>query len=262
MTSSVTSDTSRTLREWLAQGPYALAMSSGFFGFFAHTGFLSVLEGAGFLPERLAGSSAGALISGMFASGLGTDVLARELMALERRQFWDPAPGLGLLRGRLFMEGIDDRLLARTFEACRIPVSVSVFHLRTRETRVISSGALAPALCASCAVPGLFHPMRVRGERYWDGGIFDRPGLLGLREYEANGGRVLFHHLESRSPWRARDSEAMTIPKRANLVTIVLSEMPRSGPFKLEKGRQALVHAREKMKRALDADIVDGMVRV
>jgi NTE family protein len=183
-------------------------------------------------------------------------------MALKREQFWDPAPGFGVLRGRLFLNGIDDLLGARTFETCRIPVSVSAFHLRSRTTRVISSGALAPALCASCAVPGMFHPMRVRGERYWDGGIYDRPGLLGLREHEASGGRVLFHHLESRSPWRARDSEAMTIPKRPNLVTLVLSDLPRSGPFKLEKGREALVVAREKAKRALDTEIVDGIVRI
>ena len=198
---------STTLGEWLSEGPFALAMSSGFFGFFAHTGFLAVLEESGLVPQRIAGSSAGALVGGMFASGLDTDVLARELMGLKREHFWDPAPGPGLLRGRLFLQGIEDLLEARTFETCRIPVSVSAFHLRTRTTRVLSRGALAPALCASCAVPAMFHPMRVGGERYWDGGIYDRPGLLGLAEHEASGGRVLFHHLESRSPWRALDTE-------------------------------------------------------
>jgi NTE family protein len=257
---------SRRLGEWLEEGPFALAMSSGFFAFFAHTGFLSVLEERRRLPQHLAGSSAGALVGGMFASGISTDALARELMALRRDQFWDPAPGLGLLRGRLFEEGLSDMLrsssAASTFEACRIPVSVSVFHIRTRRTRVLTSGDLAPALCASCAVPGMFHPVRVAGTRYWDGGVLDRPGLKGLAQWEASGGRVLFHHIESRSPWRARDAEAMTIPKRRNVVTLVLSGLPRSGPFKLDRGREALGVAREKTKRAMEAPIVDGVVRI
>ena len=38
-----------TLREWLAEEPFALAMSAGFFGFFAHTGVLLALEEAGLI---------------------------------------------------------------------------------------------------------------------------------------------------------------------------------------------------------------------
>ena len=34
-----------TLREWLRERPFSLALSSGFFGFFAHTGLVTVLQG-------------------------------------------------------------------------------------------------------------------------------------------------------------------------------------------------------------------------
>lgn len=237
-------------------------MSSGFFAFFAHTGFLSVLEEEGLLPTRLSGSSAGALVAGLFASGLSTKALEEELLRLRREDFWDVALGPGLLRGARFQSRLAQLLHDGTFEACRMPVSVSVFHLRTRKTHVIDRGALAPALCASCAVPGMFHPVRVNGTRYWDGGVLDRPGLLGMKAHEASGGRVLFHHIESRSPWRAKDSEAMSIPQRENVVTLVLTDLPRSGPFKLDAGRAALQVAREKTRRALSAPIVNGVVRV
>lgn len=237
-------------------------MSSGFFSFFAHTGFLSVLEEEGLLPARLSGSSAGALVGGLFASGLSTAALEDELLRLRREDFWDVSLGPGLLRGERFQTRIAALMPSPTFEACRIPVSVSVFHIRTRTTHVIERGELAPALCASCAVPGMFHPIRIQGTRYWDGGVLDRPGLLGMKEHEARGGKVLFHHIESRSPWRARDSEAMTIPRRDNVVTVVLTDLPRSGPFKLDEGRKALRVAREKTRRALSAPIVDGVVRL
>jgi len=237
-------------------------MSSGFFSFFAHTGFLSVLEAEKLLPTRLSGSSAGALVGGMFASGLSTATMEEELLKLRREDFWDVGIGPGLLRGDLFQSRVGALLPAKDFEGCRIPVSVSVFHIRTRKTHVIDSGALAPALCASCAVPGMFHPIRVKGTRYWDGGVLDRPGLLGMQEHEQRGGKVLFHHIESRSPWRAKDSEAMTIPRRDNVVTLVLTDLPRSGPFSLDAGRAALQVAREKTRRALSAPIVDGIVRI
>ena len=64
-----------TLRDWLAESPFSLAMSSGFFGFFAHTGMLAALEEAGVLPAEVAGSSAGALVAGLWASGIDAPAL-------------------------------------------------------------------------------------------------------------------------------------------------------------------------------------------
>jgi NTE family protein len=46
------------------------------------------------------------------------------------------------------------------------------------------------------------------------------------------------------------------------MVTLVIEGLPRSGPFRLDAGRRALEQAREATKRALDAPILDGVVRV
>jgi NTE family protein len=233
-----------TLREWLREEPFSLAMSSGFFGFFAHCGLMTVLEDAGLLPVRLTGSSAGALVAGAWASGLDAPELAKELMQLERAHFWDPRPGLGLLHGRLFRERLSSLLPKGRFEECRAPVAVSVFDLRSRTTRVIAAGALAPALHASCAVPLMFHPVRHEGTLLWDGGVLDRPGLAGMPAGE----RVLFHHLASKSPWRT----SLEMPRRAGMTTLVIEDLPRSGPFKLDEGRRAFEAARKATRVALD----------
>ncbi|MGB1581430.1 MAG: patatin-like phospholipase family protein, partial [Nevskiales bacterium] len=58
-----------SLREWLSESAFGLTMSSGFFGFFAHSGMLSALEDEGLTPARLSGSSAGALTAALWASG-------------------------------------------------------------------------------------------------------------------------------------------------------------------------------------------------
>jgi len=244
-----------TLGDWLADRPFALAMSSGFFSFFAHTGMLATLTARGFAPERVAGSSAGALVGAAWAAGLPAEALAARLVALRRAEFWDPAPGAGLLAGQKFDRILRDMLPATAFAHCRVPVHISAFDIARRATAVIDAGELAPAIRASCAVPGLFHPVWIERRAYWDGGILDRPGLAGLPADT----RVLFHHIASRSPWRSRSP---AVPKRANMVTLVVDALPRSGPFKLDAGRRALELARAATARALDAPIVDGVVRV
>ena len=244
---------SRTLRAYLREGPFALAMSSGFFSFFAHTGFLTVLEDEGLLPARVSGSSAGALVTGAWAAGLDAPDLAQELEALERRDFWDPAVGAGLLRGRLFRDRLERLLPNRSFDACRVPAAVSVFDVRSRRTRVLENGELTSAIHASCAVPLLFHPVSIEGRSYLDGGILDRPGLVGMPASEP---RVLFHHIASKSAWRTR----LDLPRRPGMVTVVLDGLPRSGPFRLAEGRRAFAVARQVMRRALDETIDGGVV--
>jgi NTE family protein len=247
-----------TLREWLREAPFSLALSSGFFGFFAHTGLVTVLEDEGLAPARLAGSSAGALVAGLWAAGVAGTTMRDELLALRRDDFWDPRPGPGLLRGAKFRARLDALLPVRRFEECRTPVVVSVFDVLTRRTRVVREGALAPALQASCTVPFLFHPTWLDGRPLLDGGILDRPGIDGL----PHGERVLHHHLASRSPWRRRGGASMAVPRRDGLTALVIPGLPRVGPFRLPEGARAFEAARRAAKAALDRPVVDAVVEV
>ena len=245
---------SPTLREWLRQGPFSLALSSGFFGFFAHAGFMTVLEDEGLLPARLSGSSAGALVAGLWSSGVDAEVIGDELVRVERDHFWDPGVGFGLLRGARFRARLDGLLPVDTFEKTRRPVALSVFDVWTRSTRVASRGPLAIAIHASCAVPILFHPVMLEGRPTLDGGVADRPGIEGLSRDE----RVLFHHLPSKSPWRM----AVPFPRRRDLVAVAIEGLPRLGPFALERGGETFTMARARTKLALDRPIEGGLVGV
>lgn len=239
--------TAITLRDWLRTEPFTLAMSSGFFGFFAHAGVLSVLEEENLLPARLCGSSAGALVGGLWASGVSARHICDELLQLRRQHFWDVRPGLGLLRGALFRARIEALAAATTFEACRVPVAVSVFDVRARRTTVLQTGALAPALHATCAFPLMFQPVRIGDRVYLDGGIRDRPGLRGVDR----GARVLFHNLISRSPWRRPGTPALRAPPRPNMQVVALPGLPRPGPFQLQRGAAAMEQAAAGMRAAL-----------
>ena len=235
------------LGDWLARGPFGLAMSSGFFGFFAHTGMLRALVERGLAPSHVAGSSAGALVGGAFAAGVPPAELAAILQRLERAQFWDPAPGIGLLAGKKFDRLLRELLPVASIDRCGVPVAISVFDILARRTAVLARGDLAAAIRASCAVPAMFHPVWIERRPYWDGGILDRPGVAGVPT-----GRVLYHHLASR--WGR--------PRRPELVTLVIEKLPQPSPFHLDAGRRALALAYDATHRALDREIADDAVVV
>ena len=240
-----------TLRDWLAERPFTLVMSSGFFGFYAHTGVVTVLEEQGLRPTRIAGSSAGALVGALWGAGIPAARIREELLGLRRSDFWDLWPGLGLLRGGLFRALLERVLPVKTFEESPVPLALSVWDLLARRTAVLERGPLAPAIHASCALPVLFQPVRHEGRLYADGGIADRPGLAGVPEGE----RVLYHHLTARSPWRRRNSPALEVPGRRGLQAIAVAGLPRLGPFRLARGRDAMelaaAGAREALERPL-----------
>lgn len=246
----------RTLRAHLEEAPFQLAMSSGFFGFFAHAGMLSALSEEGIVPASACGSSAGALVAAAWASGVDRATFADVLARLRREDFWDPGPGLGLLRGERFRRLIDELFPEKRFEDTRAPLAVSTFDVITRRTHVVTTGRIAPAVVASCAVPLLFHPVRHEGRLLLDGGIRDRPGLAGARE-----GRTLFHHLSSRSPWRLPGDPSLAVPVRDGLVTLVIDGLPRANPHRLGPGVRAMQLAREATKRALDRPLHGAVVR-
>jgi NTE family protein len=247
-----------TLREWLTSGPFTLTMSSGFFGFFAHAGVLRVLEDEGVLPSSVAGSSAGALVTGLWAAGLPASAIADELVRVERTAFWDPAPGFGLLQGRLFRRLLDRLLPVKTFEECRVPAKISVFDIATCRTRALCSGELAAAIQASCTVPLLFHPLRHGGRALYDGGILDRAGLLGVPSSE----RVFYHHLASKLPLPAlHPLLGRTLPRRDELISLVVEGLPRLGPFRLQEGRRAIDVASAAMRAVLDRPLSGAVVR-
>ncbi|MCY1061287.1 patatin-like phospholipase family protein [Nannocystis sp. SCPEA4] len=235
-------------RDWLAAEPFTLALSAGFFGFFAHTGVLQALEEAGLAPRRIVGVSAGALAGGLWASGLSATELAEELLRLRRVDFWDPGLPLGgLLKGGKFAAKLRSLLDARgviRVEDCRLPFAAVVYDVVSRRVRAVDRGPLGPAIQASCTVPLMFRPLRHEGRLLLDGGVADRLGLCALQPGE----RALHHALRSRSPWRGLTPG---VPKDMSVGParrmLVIDDLPRVTPFRLDAGPAALKRAHAAM---------------
>ncbi len=277
----------QTLSEALASHKrLGVVLSAGYFGFFGHAGLLAALEGAGIDVAAMSGSSAGALIGAMWAGGLSAEEMGRMLAAVRRADFWDPIrlsdllwrrdlPATGLLRGERFYRKLRELLPATEFEACRRPVFIEAANLTTGESEVLRSGDLALAVRASCALPGLFLPVRVGDALYWDGGMLNKVPVtclmdrvdavlihwlpsselvsplklgLGLRRHLGTLVRGFAMARRESSRLQARLAVARGVP-----VYVLRPTLPRLGPTRLHLGPQALEAARSLTLDALAA---------
>ena len=140
---------------------------------FVHIGVLQALEEAGIRPTFWGGSSAGSLIAYLAAAGLSS----RQILEVSGRLSWFRMfrPILSRL-GIVSFEPLE-RLLVKQlgklhFEDLAAPLVVSTTDLDSGNPVLFSEGPVAPAVHASCAVPGLVRPVSHAGhELLIDGGV-------------------------------------------------------------------------------------------
>ncbi|MCB2185791.1 MAG: patatin-like phospholipase family protein [Deltaproteobacteria bacterium] len=172
--------------------PLVAVMSSGFFGFFAHAGFLQALEDLGIVPDAYAGTSSGALVAAFAAAGMTPARMMGHFLTLETKDFWDPPSraallrlalrrlrgAQGYLRGEAFGRLLEKFLPVRDFEELPRPCLMVALDLVRKERVVLDQGPLVPAIRASGAVPMMFEPVRLDGRLLVDGGLVDKAPLL------------------------------------------------------------------------------------
>ncbi len=172
-----------------------LALGGGFARGIAHIGVLKVLEEEGIPVSVVTGTSVGALIGASYCSGLS----ACELEEVARNCRFTTFARWTLSR---YGFASNDRMIAfltrtlkvKTFEELRIPLGVSATDFNTGEGVVFHSGSLIDPIRASCAYPGMFLPVEIRGRYLVDGMLSHPVPTRPLREMGAD--RVLAIHLK------------------------------------------------------------------
>jgi len=219
----------------LLQEEYALALSPGFFRFYALMGVVQALDENRCLRiTACAGSSAGALVSGFLASGMSTAEMPPRVFSIKREDIWDVGLGVGLLKGQLFQRLLEAQLpTGASFETCRVPLGVTAYDVVGFRTLCVQAGSgvpLATAIRASCTFPGLFQPVMIHGRPHIDGGIHDDSGMMALPcvppsnlivNVVCGRGRIA----SSRLPERFR---------HCRLLTLCLDNVPMVSPLTME----------------------------
>jgi len=260
-----------------------VVFSSGFFGFFAHAGFLSALRKLKIVPSAYAGSSSGAIVAAMAASGMSDHAIRDMLFSVKREDFWDPDPwhsilkkALGLFRGYtgyLRGEGFErllNKLPVRKIEECERPLAIAATNLTSGQETIFTKGDLIKAIQASGAVPMLFKPVENGGSLYVDGGITNKAPLKALADL-VDPKKMIVHYIASgnveggaraflekrMTPWHIQYLAVNIARQEAYLrqlelvrmrgveVIEVRTEAPAVAPGKLHRGRAAYISARD-----------------
>jgi NTE family protein len=151
-----------------------LALGSGGARGLAHIGVIEVLEEHGVSIDVLAGTSIGALVGALYASGVTSEGLRRIASGTTLPRIitlFDPSLRHGFLRGTRLERFIEDEVGGLRVERCRIPLAIVATDLRSGETVVFQEGDLASAVRASVSVPWVFRPVQLEDRLLADGGL-------------------------------------------------------------------------------------------
>ncbi len=127
----------------------------------AHIGVLKVLTEAGIRPAIVAGASAGSIIGAGIAAGMSW----QDLVGMARGVFWPK-----LLHGNT-LEHFCARHLPHRFSDLRLPFAAIATALPAKRAVAITTGHLASAINASCAMRVIRGRVHREGHVLKDGGI-------------------------------------------------------------------------------------------
>lgn len=175
-----------------------LALGGGFARGIAHVGVLKVLEEEGIPVRMIAGTSVGALIGAAYCSGVTIAELEEVAYKVRFTTFarWTLSR-YGFASNDRMISFLTRTLKVQTFEELRIPLGVTATDFNTGEGTVFTSGSIIDPVRASCAYPGMFLPVEIRGRWLVDGMLSHPVPTRPLRVMGAE--RVLAVHL--RGQW-------------------------------------------------------------
>ena len=187
----------------------------------AHIGVLKVLEEQKIPVDYIAGTSMGAIVGALYASGLSAGELEKVITSIDWKDVFSGEPdrrdidyrrkredyeilsglSIGIKDGKVVMpKGIIkdqkvnvlfEMLMLHTadiydFDKLPIPYRAVAADLETGEMVVLKGGQLADAARASMSVPGVFPPMELEGRLLVDGGIVRNVPIDIVREMGAD----------------------------------------------------------------------------
>ncbi|NBA97792.1 patatin-like phospholipase family protein [Pseudomonas sp. R5(2019)] len=201
-----------------ARPKVGLVLSGGAARGLAHIGVLKALEEQGVKIDAIAGTSMGAVIGGLYASGYKIDELEKLALAIDWQQALSDSPPrkdipfrrkqddydflvkqrlsfrddgslglpLGVIQGQNLALMLESLLAhtsdTRDFDKLPIPFRAVATDIASGEKVVFSSGHLPRVIRASMSIPAVFAPVELDGRLLVDGGMVDNIPLDVARE--------------------------------------------------------------------------------
>ena len=167
----------------------ALVLAGGGARGVAHIGAIEELERQGFEISAVAGTSMGALVGGVYASGY-LEPFKEWMRALDKYKVFSLVDFAlsteGLVKGDRVMEAMKELVPDVEIERMPVPFAAVAADLLTGDEVVLDSGGLYDAIRASISIPSVFRPVHRDGRVLVDGGTVNPLPLNRVRREEGD----------------------------------------------------------------------------
>lgn len=171
----------------------SLVLSSGGARGMAHIGVIEALEESGYEIVSIAGSSAGALIGGMYAAG-NLPKFKDWICNLDRIDVFSlmdfTISSRGFIKGEKVFGELKKLIADCHIEDLSIPFVCTAVEIPSGKEHVFRKGSLYAAIRASVSIPTVLTPAKIHGKEYIDGGVLN-PIPMSLLPKEKRGDIVL-----------------------------------------------------------------------
>lgn len=154
----------------------ALVLSSGGARGFAHIGVINELLRQGYSITSIAGTSMGALVGAMFATGQlkQFEKWVSSLDVMEVLKLTDISiSNKGLVKGNRIIKKLKELVPDRNIEDLPIPFCAVATDIINGTELVFTEGNLYDAIRASISIPTVFQPFKISDSYYVDGGVLN-----------------------------------------------------------------------------------------
>lgn len=164
-----------------------LALGGGVSKGFAHIGVIKVLQ-ENHIPVRIVtGTSAGALVGSLYASGMSPDRLELEAEILNKADLFDPVLSTsGFIKGQKLQDYINYKVRNKPMQQFPIRFGAVATEFGTGRMAVFTSGNAGQAVRASASIPNVFQPTLIGNKRFVDGGLVAPVPVTAAKQLGAN----------------------------------------------------------------------------
>ena len=148
-----------------------LCLSGGGTRGLSYLGVFKAFEEYGIKFDAVAGASAGSIFGAMYATGMSTDEMFEKTKNMKNSDFRKSK--LGFLPSKMdtMNESLKKVLEVEKIEDLKIPFYAVAVDLRTGNEIQFSKGDLTTIITGSCAIPGVFCPVKYENMLLIDGGV-------------------------------------------------------------------------------------------
>jgi NTE family protein len=186
----------------------ALVLSGGGARGYAHIGAIKVLKQNGFRITSIAGTSMGALVGGIYATGQLRE-LEEWLTSLDIKEVLRltdfSISKKGLVKGKKVIEKMKEIVPDRNIEDLPIPFCAVATDIVEGTEFVFTTGNLYDAIRSSISIPTVFQPYKISNRYFVDGGITNPVPVNRVKRFDDD--LLVVVDVSSPIPYEKKDTE-------------------------------------------------------